>query len=111
MEAFLDFAAEVGFEYMNFWLKTFGKRTEGYEEALAAAQQVRTQLDRRGIRVSALAAQNDFLVANQEAMEFQVERLKHVCRLAAILGTRLLQVDGGWPKEGRTRGAIAGSHD
>ncbi|HHV94704.1 MAG TPA: sugar phosphate isomerase/epimerase [Firmicutes bacterium] len=100
LEAFLDFAAEVGFEYVELLAEDIWEEGQSYEEALAAAQRVRTQLDRRGIRVSALAAQNDFLVANQEAMEFQVERLKHVCRLAAVLGTRLLRVDGGWPKEG-----------
>ncbi|MGI6566783.1 MAG: sugar phosphate isomerase/epimerase [Firmicutes bacterium] len=100
LEAFLDFAAEAGFEYTELLAEDVWKKEQSYEEAVASARRVRALLDQRGIKVSALAAQNDFLVTSQEDMEFQVERLKQVCRLADVLGTRLLRVDGGWPKEG-----------
>ncbi len=100
LEAFLDFAAEAGFEYTELLADDFWQEGQSYEEALAGAERVRRLLDQRGLKVSAVAAQNDFLVTSQEAMEFQVERLQQVCRLADVLGTRLLRVDGGWPKEG-----------
>lgn len=100
LEYFLDYAAETGFEYVELMAADLWEKGRSFEEALETAKQVRTMLDQTGMKASAIAAQNDFLVTNQKAMDFQVERIKQVCRLAAMAGTRILRVDGGWPKEG-----------
>ena len=100
LEDFLDYAARTGFEYVELVAKDLWEKGQSYEQALDTAKQVRAMLDERGLKASALSGQNDFLVTGKEAMDFQVERLKQVCRLAEIIGTRILRVDGGWPKDG-----------
>jgi sugar phosphate isomerase/epimerase len=100
LEDFLDYAARTGFEYVELVAKYLWEKGQSYEQALDTAKQVRAMLDERGLKASALSGQNDFLVTGKEAMDFQVERLKQVCRLAEIIGTRILRVDGGWPKDG-----------
>lgn len=100
LEDFLDYAADTGFAYMEILASDVWAKGMDYDEATRHTRQVKAMLDARDLKVSALAAQNDFLVTSSEAMDYQVERLKKVSRLAKILGTRILRVDGGWAKEG-----------
>jgi sugar phosphate isomerase/epimerase len=100
LEYFLDYVAHTGFEYVELQAEDLWEKGQSYEKALETAKQVGAMLDGRGIKASAIAAQNDFLVTGREEMDFQIERIKQVCRLAEIAGTRTLRVDGGWPKDG-----------
>ena len=100
LEAFLDYAAETGFSYLEILAQDLWEKEMSYAEAVEHTRSVKTMSDARSLRVSAVAAQNDFLVTSGEAMGFQMERLKKVSRLAEMVGTRLLRVDGGWSKEG-----------
>ena len=100
LEEFLDYAAETGFAYAEIIAQDLWEKGTDYEAAVDNTRRVKAMLDARGLKVSAVAAQNDFLVTSQRAMESQVERLKQVCRLAEMAGTRLLRVDGGWAKDG-----------
>lgn len=98
LERFLDYAQETGFKFVELQASDLWDKGASFESAQERATIVSKMLRERGLAVSALAAQNDFLVPGEEAMTFEVERLKKVARLAEIVGTRLLRVDGGWPK-------------
>ncbi|NMB44851.1 MAG: sugar phosphate isomerase/epimerase [Firmicutes bacterium] len=100
LEHFLDYAAQTGFEYVELMAEDIWEKGQSFDEGTESARRVKAMLDERGMKASAIAAQNDFLVTSAEAMDFQVERIKQVCYLARICGTRTLRVDGGWPKEG-----------
>ncbi len=64
------------------------------------AEKLSTLLSNNKIRVSQLSAGNDFVQKTSQDMEVQMEKLKLVCRLAHLLQTDQLRIDGGWPKEG-----------
>ena len=72
------------------------ERRAEHEEALASAQGLYFCWT-NGDEGFALAQK--ILVTSQKMWSSNCERLQQVCRLADVLGTRLLQVDG-WPKEG-----------
>lgn len=100
LEEFLTFAQEEGFQctellHTDVWNYRKG---ESFEVALERAPKLRRLLDEKGIRVSAVAPGNDFIHKDEVAVKEQVERMKKFSRLAEILGTRLLRIDGGAPK-------------
>ncbi|HEY3397419.1 MAG TPA: sugar phosphate isomerase/epimerase [Armatimonadota bacterium] len=94
---FLDFVAEAGFECVEIACADVWPQDETAPEARAA--QVAQMLADRGLAASALAAGNNFCVDQEEAIQAQVARMKRVCGLADILGTKILRTDGGWPGE------------
>ncbi len=94
---FLDYAKETGFGWVE--LQCSDVWLAGEEDPEARAAEVRELLDVRGIKTSALAAQNDFVVLAPEEVKAQAERMRRVCKLARILGTDTLRTEGGQPKE------------
>ena len=100
LETFLTYASETGFEYTELMASDIWAGDASYAEAEAQARRVKEMLAERGMRCSALAAQNDFLVTSPEEMTRQVERMEQVGALASLLEVKILRVDGGWPKEG-----------
>mgnify|MGYP001082863507 FL=1 len=99
-QEFMKFAAETGFEYMEIMAQDLWPKDMGFDEAKQHSHGIKVDMDKLGLKVSALAAQNDFLVADSKEMALQVERLQQVGELAKIVDTNILRVDGGWPKEG-----------
>jgi sugar phosphate isomerase/epimerase len=74
----------------------WGAETSNPEEN---AGRVRQQVESHGLKVSALAAHNDFVQLDEEAIRFQVERMRRICGLARILGTDVIRAEGGAPKD------------
>ncbi|MCM8756886.1 MAG: sugar phosphate isomerase/epimerase [Candidatus Omnitrophica bacterium] len=64
------------------------------------AEKVAVLLDEYHLCVSQLSAGNDFIQQTPEDLEKQINRMHQVFKLAHLLGTNLIRVDGGWPKEG-----------
>jgi len=100
LEEFLAFAKEEGFQctellYSDIWNYRKG---ETFEEAMEKAPKVRRLLDEYGVRASSVSPANDFIQMDEVALKVQVDRMEKFCRLAEILGTRLLRIDGGSPK-------------
>lgn len=94
---FLKFAAETGYGYVELQLPdVWPKDTANPEEH---AKRVRTEVESHGLKVSALAAHNDFVQLDPEAVRAQVERMKRVCALAQIVGTNVIRTEGGQPKD------------
>jgi len=94
---FLQYAADTGFEYVELQCGDVGVDTDDNPEA--TAEKVRQEVESRGLKVSALAAGNDFVVLDEEVVARQVARMQRVCRLAQILGTDVIRTEGGSPKD------------
>lgn len=95
--SFLRFAAETGYGWVELQLPDVWSREEADPEH--HAERVRREVEAYGLKVSALAAHNDFVVLDPEVVRLQVERMKRVCGLAQILGANVIRSEGGQPKE------------
>ncbi len=97
LEQFLDFAAESGFQCTELMAADVWdyRNGESFAAATQRAEQVRDMLQSRGMRASAIAPGNDFLVTTAAEMDAQVARMRQFCTLAQIVGARLLRIDGG----------------
>lgn len=96
---FLKFAADAGYQYVELQLPdVWGKEANNPEQN---AERVRREVESHGLKVSALAAHNDFVQLDPEAVRSQVERMKRVCGLAKILNEEaVIRSEGGQPKDG-----------
>ena len=97
LEEFLDYASEAGFRYLEVGCRDAWP--EGDDEPEKRAEQVRKALDARGLATSALQAGNDFIVLKADGLAGEAERMRRSAGLAKILGTDLLRIDAGWPRE------------
>lgn len=96
-EEFLEFVARAGVGYVELQSHDiWGEETSDPE---AKAEEVATLLDGYGLRVSALSANNDFVLPGGDERAEQVRRMKRVARLAGILGTNILRAEGGVEKK------------
>lgn len=95
---FLKFAADTGYEYVELQIPdVWGK---GIEKPEQNTERVKKEVESYGLKVSALAAHNDFVQLDKEAIRFQVERMKRSCKLAKILNEEaVIRSEGGAPKE------------
>ncbi len=97
-EEFLRFAAETGYQYVE--LQIGDVWTPDTDNPEANAERVRKLVESYGLTVSALAAGNDFLQTDEEAIRYQVERMKRICGLTRILHEEaVVRSEGGAPKE------------
>ena len=97
LQEFLDYAAETGFKYLEL-----GRRDawpDGHDNPELHAKQVRRWVEERGLAVSAYQSGNDFIVLKADGLAGEVERMRRCAGIAKILGTDLLRIDGGWPRE------------
>jgi sugar phosphate isomerase/epimerase len=73
---------------------------EGIANPEQNAETVRREVEAHGLKVSALAAHNDFVQLDEAAIRFQVERMERVCRIARILNPdAVIRTEGGNPKD------------
>jgi len=97
LESFVKYAKLAGFDYVELQSRdVWAPETANPEEE---AKKVRKMCDDAGIKVSAFAAQNDFVLLDEAAIKAQVERMKRVCQLALILGTNVIRTEGGAAKD------------
>ncbi|MDQ2731993.1 MAG: sugar phosphate isomerase/epimerase [Armatimonadota bacterium] len=96
-EEFLKFAADAGCEFVELQATDVWPKDHDHPEQYAEG--VKQQLHTFGLRASALAAQNDFVQPDEEAVQFQVERMRRICALANILDPEaVVRSEGGAPK-------------
>ena len=96
-EQFLDYCPSAGFGYVELQIwDVWGKDVASPE---AEAAKVLAMVQARGLRVSSLAASNDFVVLDPQDVEYQVERMKRVMGLANILECPVIRTEGGQPKD------------
>jgi sugar phosphate isomerase/epimerase len=95
---FLRFAADAGYEYVELQLPDVWP--EGVDDPEANAKKVRAEVESHGLKVSALAAHNDFVQLDPETVTAQVDRMNRICGLARILNDEAaIRTEGGAPKD------------
>jgi len=97
LEEFLRYAVDSGFDCTE--LQNRDVWPEGEEHPERRAEEARALADRLGIAISAFSAGNDFVVLEEDVVAAQVARMKRICDLAEILGTKVIRTEGGQPKE------------
>jgi len=97
LEEFLRYAKGAGYDYVELQCSqdVWGKDVTEPEKQ---AEKVRKMVDAAGLKVSALAAQNDFIQPDEAGIKAQVERMQRICGLARSLGTNMIRSEGGQPK-------------
>ncbi len=93
LDAFLDYAADSGFEAVELMSGDVWPQDERDPEKRAG--QVRQQVESRGLVVAAIGAGNDFVVVDEAEIGAQVDRMERICRLALLLGTNVVRSEGG----------------
>ena len=96
LDEFLDFAAASQFDAVELMIADVWPSDD--PDPHGRAERVRQKLDERGLGVNALGAANDFVHLDKALMQQQIERMDHVCRLALIVGTGILRMEGGTRK-------------
>ena len=97
LEEFLKYAADTGFGFVELQIRDVWP--DGSSSPEKDAEQAARLLEKAGIKASALAASNDFVVLDEEQVKAQVERMKRVCGLAKIVGTDVIRTEGGSQKD------------
>ena len=93
LDDFLKFTSETGFSYVELQIgDVWNSDTANPEQN---AEVVRAQVEGYGLQVSALAAGNDFVVLEEEAIRSQVTRMERISGIAKHLGTSV-SPHGGW---------------
>ena len=97
LDDFLKFTSETGFNYVELQIgDVWNSETANPEQN---AEAVRKQVEGYGLQVSALAAGNDFVLLEEEAIRSQVDRMERIAGLAKLLGTSVLRTEGGAAKD------------
>ena len=97
LKEFLDYASGAGFHYLEL-----GHRDawpQGDDAPEKQAERVRAMLAARNLATWAYQAGNDFIVLKADGLAGEVGRMRRSAGLAKILGTDLLRIDAGWPRE------------
>lgn len=100
---YLRFAADCGYSYVELmpgdvWPDPDFNGDAG--EMREAAGRVRKEVEAHGLEVSAFGASNDFVQLDENAIQFQVERMRRICELTKILGDKaVVRTEGGATKD------------
>ncbi len=97
IEDFLSWCRENEVKYVEL------RRSDIEEENLIMedkAEKVARLLEKFNVKVSQLAAGNDFVQPSDETLYAQVKMIGKLCKVIKILDVNQLRIDGGWPKEG-----------
>ena len=97
LEAFLDYAAETGFDSVELTISdVWSDETDPTERE---AERVRKMLEARGLEVAAVSSENDFIVIEEDQIRAQVERMARICKFAQLVGTHIIRTEGGSRKK------------
>jgi sugar phosphate isomerase/epimerase len=94
---YLKYASSTGYKYVELQISDVWNNDISNPEA--KAEEVRKEVESYGLKVSALAAGNDFIVLDPDIVKAQVERMNRICGLTRILGASVIRTEGGSPKE------------
>jgi sugar phosphate isomerase/epimerase len=97
LEEFLKYAADTGFGFVELQIRDVWP--EGCSSPEKEAESAARLVQQADLKVSALAASNDFVVLDDAEVKAQAERMKRVCGLAKLVGCSVIRTEGGSPKD------------
>jgi sugar phosphate isomerase/epimerase len=96
---FFGYCRDTGFEYMELQIGDVWDESDPSADPVRGAEEVRGMADAHGLKISALASGNDFVLLDEDAIASQVARMKRICEAVPILGTDVIRTEGGRPKD------------
>jgi sugar phosphate isomerase/epimerase len=110
LEEFLAWASGAGFESVELQIGDIWP--DETKDPVPTTEVARDLARKYGIKVSAIASGNDFVVLEEDAIAAQVARMKTICEITTMLDCYTIRTEGGSPKdsvpEDRWVEAIAG---
>jgi len=97
VEELFGWCRENGVGYVELMRKDVWPDIEKPENTV---KETSALLQKYGIKISQVAAGNDFLQKTEEDLNRQVWMLGELCKIVKDLGFNQLRIDGGWPKDG-----------
>jgi sugar phosphate isomerase/epimerase len=94
LEGFAQRASEIGYQSCELHIGDIWD--EANDDGGRRAEEVRATFDGYGMRISAVAAGNDFIQAERDDFEAQIARYRRVCEIIPKAGTDIVRSDGGW---------------
>jgi len=99
MEDFLSYAERTGFKYVELQISDVWDERSPVSEGEREARKLSESLESHGLKVSALAAGNDFIQLDPKVIASQAERMENICGIADLLGANTIRTEGGRPKQ------------
>ena len=94
---YLKYASSTGYGYVELQIgDVWDNNVDNPEKK---AEEVRKEVESYGLKVSALASGNDFIVLDPEAVKAQVARMDIICGLTKLLGAKVIRTEGGGAKD------------
>ena len=97
LQEFLRYAKDTGFDSVELEIPDVWNDEMARPED--RAEEVKAMVDGFGLSVSALSADNDFVLLDSEAIAEQAQRMKRICQLAQMLDCNVIRTEGGSPKD------------
>ena len=94
MDDFLAYCSQIGYKYVEIQIGSIWG-----DDAENNAEDLRKKIDSYDLKVSAVAAGNDFVVLDPQQIKTQVDQVERIASLANTLGTSTLRMEGGAPKD------------
>ena len=94
---FLKYASETGYGYIEIPFSDVWR--PDVDDPEREAEKVRKEIESFGLKVSAMSSGNDFVVLEEEVIKAQVERMGRICKLANLVGAKIIRTEGGSPKD------------
>jgi len=97
LDAFFEYAASTGFDAVELFISDYWP--DGEDSPESRAEEVRKKLDAARLKACAITGANDFVYLDEEHINYEVQRMARICKVAQILGTNVVRTEGGRPKE------------
>ncbi len=97
LEEFLAWASGAGFESVELQIRDLWP--DESQCPVSTTEEAKRLVDKYGLKVSAVASGNDFVVLEESAVAAQVARMKRICELAQMMDCKVIRTEGGQPKD------------
>lgn len=97
LEEFLKWASGAGFESTELQITDLWP--DESQDPIPTVKEAKRLVDKYGMKVSAVASRNDFVVLDEATVEAQVARMKRIAELTLMMDCNVIRTEGGQPKE------------
>ena len=97
LEQVLDWEVKENCTYIELMAKDIIRENKNPD---TVAEKLASKMQNMGLKVSQIAAGNDFCQKTEDDFKKTLKTIETLCRIVKIFGANQLRIDGGWPKEG-----------
>lgn len=97
LEEFLAWASGAGFESTELQINDLWP--DETQDPIATTKEAKRLVEKYGMKVSAVASRNDFVMLDEAAVDAQVARMKRIGELVLMMDCNVIRTEGGQPKD------------